>query len=141
MTIRLVAIDPDTIAFGWALLENRLLVATDVAITPYLPEFKGHVHYVCEIPEDRPGTRYRKNDILALALAAGRIVGCRDCTFRTPTQWKGQIPKKVHHERMRGVMSTAELRVLDWALTRVGKGSQPEILDAVALCLTELGRL
>ena len=68
-------------------------------------------------------------------------MGARDCTFYKPSQWKGQIPKKIHHARMRGVMSTEELRVLDAALARTDKGGHPEILDAVALGLYEFGRL
>lgn len=139
--MKLVPIDPDTKVFGWALFDNRVLTATEVAETPYLPYFTGLVDYVCEIPEDRPGSPARKNDIIALALAAGRIVGTRPCTFRRPSDWKGQLPKKVQHARMRGVLSKAELDILDTALANTPKASHPEILDAVALGLTELGRL
>ena len=139
---RLVAIDPDTTLFGWALFDDHSeLIDTDVAATPYLPMFTGLVDYVCEIPEDRPGSPAKKNDIIALALAAGRIIGGRPCTFRRPSEWKGQIPKKVQHKRMRGVMSPEELWVLDGALASTAKSGHPEILDAVALGLTELGRL
>jgi hypothetical protein len=138
---RLVAIDPDCDLFGWALFDDGILFNCDVAITPYLPTFAGFINYVCEIPEDRPGTRYRKNDIIRLALAAGRIVGARQCKFVTPTEWKGQVPKAVHHRRMRGVMSKDELFTLDTALENTKRGAHPEILDAVALGLTELGRL
>jgi len=139
---RLVAIDPDCDLFGWALFDNGILWSCDVAITPYLPTFVGSPeYYVCEIPEDRPGTRYRKNDIIRLALAAGRIVGSRQCKFMTPTQWKGQLPKSVHHDRMRAVMSKEELKILEWAIENTKKGAHPEILDAVALGLTAVGRL
>jgi hypothetical protein len=137
----LIAIDPDTTLFGWALFEDRLLTATAVAITPHLPYFPVAVDLVCEIPEDRPGTSVRKNDIIALALAAGQIVGNRPCHFRRPSDWKGQIPKAVHHARMRGVMTEGEIHVLNVSLEVTPKTSHPEILDAVALGLTELRRL
>jgi len=136
-----VAIDPDTILFGWARFRERLLYTCDVAITPYLPDFPPFTEYVCEVPEDRPGTRYRKNDIIRLALAAGRIMGSRDCKFVTPSEWKGQLPKKVQHKRMRAVLSEDELRTLDMALSNTLKTSHLEILDAVALGLVHLGRL
>lgn len=137
----LVAIDPDTELFGWARFDDRLLTGCNVSVTPFLPEFPPGTMYVCEMPEDRPGHAARKNDILALALAAGCIIGTRPCKFVKPSQWKGQIPKKVQHTRMRGGMTTLELQVLDSALKYTQKAAHPEILDAVALGLTELGRL
>ena len=137
----LVAIDPDTALFGWARFLDGRLYTCDVAITPYLPDFPPGTEYVCEMPEDRPGSRHRKNDILRLALAAGRIVGSRECKFRVPSEWKGQLPKAVHWERMREVMTPEELQILFEALEKTSKGAHPEISDAVALGLTELGRL
>jgi hypothetical protein len=139
--MNLVAIDPDTILFGWARFQDNVLYSCDVARTPHLPEFPLFTEYVCEIPEDRPGTRVRKNDIIRLAVAAGRIMGSRKCKFVSPSEWKGQLPKKVQHTRMREVMDWNELETLDKVLSRTQRQSHPEILDAVALGLVHLGRL
>jgi len=139
--MNLVSIDPDTILFGWARFQDRLLFTCDVGPAPYLPDFPPFTEYVCEIPEDRPGTRVRKNDIIRLALAAGRIIGTRKCKFVTPSEWKGQLPKVVQHKRMREVLSEGELRTLDKALENTPRTAHPEILDAVALGLVTLGRL
>lgn len=139
---RLLAIDPDTKVYGWAYFVDGILRATEAApLMGGLPHLPLDTTIVCEIPENRSGSSARKNDIIKLAFAAGRIVGNRPCIVRTPSDWKGQLPKKVHWERMREALSRQELTVLDAALADTKKGSHPEILDAVALGLTQLGRL
>lgn len=139
---RLLAIDPDTKVFGWAFFSRKRLVCTRVAtVAEGLPPLPEGVVIVCEKPEDRPGSPARKRDIIELALAAGKIVGNRPCTFRVPSEWKGQIPKEVHWARMRERMDVGELGILEVALAGTKKGSHPEILDAVALGMTQLERL
>jgi len=139
--MNLVSIDPDTTLFGWAHFQAQRLHACKVARTPYLPIFPADTTYLCEVPEDRKKSPARKSDILTLALAAGRIVGTRDCKFVTPTHWKGQIPKGVHHKRVWEVLDPEETGILTKALENTKKGAHPEILDAVALGLSELWRL
>lgn len=77
-------------------------------------------------------------DLLELNGVAGAVLGWVGAgkTY-TPKQWKGSVPKDVHHRRAKASLSKDELGVL----TRSGHAAQKDVLDAVALGLFHLGRL
>lgn len=61
-------------------------------------------------------------------------------TLQPVSEWKGPIAKDRHHERNRGVLSPAELLILDAAAHAAGKTHAKEVLDAVGIGLYTLGR-
>lgn len=85
------------------------------------------------------------------------------CVAHRPREWKGQIPKPIHHGRVLGRLSPEELallveaygqpaealiRYVHTAALAVGKGKKPsykaeitDLLDAVAFALVGEGRL
>jgi hypothetical protein len=80
------------------------------------------------------------NDLIQLAAVVGAIVSMRSLkgiVVRLPEEWKGQVPKEVHHQRAMGRLSVAELT----RLPKQAKSIFHNTMDAVALGLTELGRL
>lgn len=57
-----------------------------------------------------------------------------------PIHWKGNVPKDVHHKRIRKYMTLDELAVMEDAVARAPNACALEIRDAVALGLWVLGR-
>ncbi len=82
------------------------------------------------------------NDLIRVAFYAGAVAGALGyfgglltgkLLTPTPGDWKGQVPKAIHHERIRRVLSTKELGLV----SRVDHN----VMDAVGLGLWALGRL
>ncbi len=128
---------------------------------------------VWEIPEQRGGAGAPAEDLIWLAAAgadmARAIALDAPVRHRTPSQWKGSVPKPVHHTRLLDTLTGAELDLLGgpaaihravdaacrrgaakrWAkpgATYYRKGDMPvgithDMLDAAALLMFELGRL
>lgn len=59
----------------------------------------------------------------------------------TAQTWKGSVPKKIHHERIRSRLSTNETEILNQALADAPKKHHKEILDAVGIGLHHVGRI
>lgn len=99
------------------------------------------VAVVVELPQvyTRGSSKGDPNDLVDLAFSAGRLVG-NATNLRTvrPREWKGQLPKNVHHARVRKALSAAELAVLDACNVPVSK--RHNVLDAVGLGLWALRR-
>jgi hypothetical protein len=81
------------------------------------------------------------NDLIQLAAVVGALVTMRSQKgtpiVRLPEEWKGQVPKKIHHERALSRLSDAERAVIP----KLAESTLHNVLDAVALGLTQLGRL
>ncbi len=58
-----------------------------------------------------------------------------------PKQWKGQVPKEIHHERARRVLSELEGQLLAQRLASIPTSYRHNAMDAVALALFAAGRL
>jgi hypothetical protein len=162
------AIDPgvDACAYAWG---SGALQGVSFAA----PENPAHVSSVLVERPEYQGARSdasRTQDLIALAWAGARaayeLAGESGCLVRevTPHEWKGSVPKPVHHVRLWAVLAPAE-RALFPADTaeRIskaadkcalkpgapgasyygrGKGSEVHnLLDAAALLMWYFGRL
>lgn len=58
----------------------------------------------------------------------------------TPEEWKGTVPKSIHHPRIRAALSEAERGTLGGACDLAGANAK-EVLDAVGIGLYYLGRI
>jgi hypothetical protein len=99
---------------------------------------------VIEKPTIYPHSKARPNDIVTLAISAGRLaerVDARAEVWVLPRQWKGQIPKTkrledyIIYKRVMAALNELERAVL------AQHGSDHNVVDAVGIGLWHLGRL
>lgn len=149
MSTPLITVDPGKRGSGvaWWGADGRLLTA-EYRIEP-LPAGNDGWRCVCEKPRvyDKPVrikgrlVRIDPDDLVEVAIAAGRITGQRATVYRFPAEWKGQVPKEIHHARVKARLSSAELHTLGLCLNYVTPSLRHNVLDAVALGMKELGRM
>ena len=90
-----------------------------------------------EIPEfRREKNEVDPNDLIALGTKVGRIQErCLTWGYEVflvrPSYWKGSVPKKIHHQRIRADLRPSETVVLETGLAPVAEGLQHNVLDAV----------
>jgi hypothetical protein len=140
----LIAVDPGVHGCGVAWFTETDTLMTCEYRTQTLPQTDGVREWrtVCEIPEQRGrATNIPARDLIAVALAAGRMVGGRACVFVTPSHWKGQLPKDVQHARMLKVLTPAELHIMNACCAPVKASLRHNVYDAVCLGLVRLGRM
>lgn len=95
---------------------------------------------VIECPEYQKGRRCSPNDLITLARRVGRweervrIAGGK-CVLVKPSEWKGSVPKRVHHARILARLEADERDVLE--TSSVG----PDAMDAIGIGLWYLGRM
>jgi hypothetical protein len=148
---RLLAIDPGACT-GWAVYAVGELVAcgvtgidaVDCPAVRALVSMPGIGELVIERPQVyRPKeSKGDPNDLIKVAIEVGRWVeraslsGAR--VLQTlPNEWKGQVPKDVHHRRALAILSDDERA----AIPSLPRTYAHNALDAVALGLWRLGRL
>lgn len=86
---------------------------------------------VCEQMKVYPGARFAA-DLLDVAFAAGRVCAFYPNTIKVPAaEWKGQVPKKIHHERLKKNASPQELEVL--GRTKVIPSLMHNVIDSYGL--------
>ena len=164
----LLAIDPG-LDVGWALfLDTGRLLACGLG-DPRIHE----LHKASEIRDviiEHPfvyprGQTKDPNAIVKLAIGAGEWAGTyrqwAQIEYVLPWQWKGSVPKVIHHERLLAILSTDELEVfkkgtktytkMHVSASSVKDGYAPaprkmpaskkhNVLDAIGLGLFFLGR-
>ena len=102
------------------------------------------------------GQTKNPNDVVELALNAGEWGGLyrqwADVEYVFPFQWKGSVPKSIHHTRVLAKLSEAERAVADQAISRGRSGvskslatpvpasKRHNVLDAIGLGLFRVGR-
>lgn len=152
----LLAIDPGTDT-GWALFSDandrdgrHRLVACGLG-DPRLSD-KHRAADITRVVIERPmiyprGQTKNPNDVVALAVNAGEWGGLyrqwAAVEYVLPFQWKGSVPKSIHHERVLAKLSDAERVVVDQTLTRgrsIARGKRHNVLDAIGLGLFGVGR-
>ena len=129
-----LAIDPgaDT---GWALYSNDgVLMDCGLGVPPYDRADRA----VLEVPQVYPKSPVNPNNLITLALRAGRhieAVESRGGTIRTflPHEWKQSISKEAHHARLWHSLGAAEQKVVHDAGLKYPGSKRHNILDAVAL--------
>lgn len=141
------AVDPAVRRFAWATFSPEgVLAATRYATSPgeiILPP--GEVLWVLEKPmkyesfstahRDLDGLESMLQTIRDFATQRGELV-----VERTPHNWKGNVPKHIHHKRMLRVLSAQERRILPGKPSKAGKYPD-DLYDAVGLGLTYLDRI
>ena len=130
-----LAIDPG-IDTGWAsFAKNGSLLACSVGSPP---SCSGMV--VIEKPQIYPSrlSKGNPNDLITLALQVGRYIERLEAqgatvTLALPHEWKGTIPKDIHHKRIVGYLTDAERQVIKTYGAGVAAGKVHNMLDAVGL--------
>lgn len=141
----LVAIDPGKRICGLAVFVDGVLVSAgeprpvDVVRTAMAVLLINDVDtedWVAETPQNYPGERAKEEDLETLrrVLANIEISAGVKLKRHKPRAWKGQVPKEIHHERIRAALTESERALVD-ALPRTR-----DALDAVGLGLFVLGR-
>ena len=143
----LLSIDPGVKALGWALWLDGSLARAGISTTKERALDRAIRDHRLAVPvadttalEEmrwRPGdARSQPNDLLAVQ-AVGIGVSSHPITLYPASRWKGPIPKRVHHDRIRKVLGQVELAILGEA----AQGAHAkEVLDAVGIGLYHLGR-
>jgi hypothetical protein len=146
-----VTIDPG-LATGWALWTSgatTTLIACglgDPRSTPKHVVTPRHenddvVHDVwIESPRIYPRGHADPQDIIVLARGAGEWGGIYSVLATTvhyvePAQWKGQVPKAIHHARVWAELRAVEKDIVDAASRGIAPSKRHNILDAVAMGL------
>lgn len=146
----MIAIDPG-ISAGLAVFADRTLTACglerDFAVVTQ------HTRVVFEKPRAYPHSNVDANNLITLAVSAGRLVerfladGGVAISIE-PRGWKGQVPKTpkvadyIIYRRIVNALDSDEHRIFAQALAQVGsEKAKMDIVDAVGLGLHDLGRL
>jgi hypothetical protein len=90
-----------------------------------------------EVPQVYPDDPVPPNDLITLAMVAGVVLGHLSplrATRYLPREWKGQVPKKVQHERLRAHLKSAELGRLDLPAPSL----QHNVWDAIGIGMHHL---
>lgn len=103
------------------------------------------LHLAIELPRVYQGAKQKgdPNDLIDLAAVVGAIVMLLDdrggsAKVYYPYEWKGQVPKQIHHDRARGRLNVTETATVELPSA---KSLQHNVWDAVALGLTHLNRM
>lgn len=141
--ISTLAADPGVKESAFAFAEYGVL--TEAAyFSSANPPLRTISQFVCELPQIYAGHKAIGNaeDILQLARVVGQLEGTfrsqgAEITIYRPSQWKGQVPKEIHHNRVvtSGVLTKEELR--HWPLQK----TYHDVRDAICLLLFKLGRI
>jgi hypothetical protein len=146
----LLAIDPGNHT-GWAVFVNDQLYKCGT-VTPFdwgtlePPPFDwgtlepppfGFV--LIEEPTIYPHSKADPANIMALQLKVGQLKQLFESRgyhveLVQPRTWKGQVPKEIHHRRVRAALTPAEL-------ARIPKSHTHDTLDAIGLGLWRTGRM
>lgn len=137
----IVTIDPG-LATGWALWEVLgKLTACGLGDPRSCEQHVAmHVHDVwIESPFIYPHAKARPADILKLAREAGEWGGRYEVSavatihYVLPAEWKGQVPKEIHHARVWDALDAAERAIVDKAVRGLAPSKRHNVLDAVGM--------
>lgn len=140
-----VGVDPGTRALGLALFEHGRLAHVQLVRAKGLEQMLSAIldlnrywadRLVVERAEVYPDGNAKPNDLGQLLIVAGAIAGSVRHTrlmLPYPKQWKGQVPKNIHHDKLRKGLTDADRRVLDAAMSFVPPSLRHNMLDAVGL--------
>ncbi len=149
----LLAIDPGTDT-GWSLfcLDGRLYACGlgDPRETVRRDLLCAVTRIIVEKPRINPGGRARPNDMITLAVKAGRWCGlfeAAEATLVEPWAWKGNLSKDECAARVRARLFPTELAAVDAAIAAGGAKGRPmamgkvhNMLDAIGIGLHGVGR-
>ena len=135
----IASIDPGVDYYAWAEWRDGRLIGAGLAqmggSSPTMAQTA-----IIEKPQVYAETKskgVRSSDIVNLSIAVGRLVErFQSVELVLPGQWKGQLPKKIHHERILAQLTSGERGLLDGMKQK----ELVHVLDAVGLGLYYLNR-
>lgn len=145
----LVAIDPGTVSLGWAEFRESRLVACGAfgRKTRTIPEFCAEISTA--IPTARvvalewmqAAQRVPPQDLIDVSLVGAYAAACAggSLVLYHPVDWKGSVPKAIHHPRILSALTEPERAIADASCSRAGRFSK-EVLDAIGIGLYHLRR-
>lgn len=141
----MICIDPGKDC-GWARFSATRLVSCGLWDVNILPptDFAYDREYVIERPTIYPRSRARPNDIVTLALTAGRIaavLGWGETSWVLPKTWKGTLDGDLMHVRIIKALTDNERRVYFTETDSLAEGLRHNVADAIGIGLHRLGRL
>lgn len=142
----IVAIDPgnDTGAAlfsrgGVELKHVEVIPRTILALSPWILRYAIST-VVVELPQIYRASRSKgdPNLLVPLILQAGWIEALAyvrgiQCVMVKPREWKGQVPKGIHHARIRASLSARELEVANVCLEKITPSKRHNAWDAIGL--------
>lgn len=109
---RLVTVDPGVHGSGVCYWYRGVLGCAEYRTSPLDVDDAAGVVVVCELMVVYPGGRHAA-DLVDVSFAAGVICANYPDTIKVPArEWKGQVPKKIHHERLSATASEYELAII-----------------------------
>lgn len=144
----MISVDPGSNCPGFAVFCEKKLLHGGVEWNPKWGYYNDLL--VIEKPTIYPRSDARPNDIVTLAISAGRLantVAAKEERWVLPRQWKGQIPKTkktedyIIHKRIMKALADAEETTYLWVLATLKEADENNFVDAVGLGLHHLKRL
>lgn len=154
-TVRdLISIDPGVRNLGWCHAHDGTIVAAGCSkLAPrgrLEDNARLHAHHVptgevcvlesMEVHRDRPGTPQDLIDVQTVGCLVAASVA-RTVHLYRPREWKGNVPKSIHHPRLVLALTGTEREIVHSAAHAAGKNNAKEVWDAVGLALFHLGRI
>lgn len=139
-----LAIDPgrDT---GWAFFGNIRLTSCGLGLPWH--HVPGSDFVIIELPQVYRAAQSKgdPNDLIKVAVQVGehkRHYEQRGAQVRLvlPADWKGQVPKDIHHARIWSKLDAKEQEIVNEAGKGIAPSKRHNMLDAVALGLFGLNR-
>jgi RNase H-fold protein (predicted Holliday junction resolvase) len=152
----ILAVDPSSLSAGLAVfteVRGLLSYAQVVAPKPGGPQNVAKAieeiarnYDITELAIEEPmefrskkGRKVKVDNLLLLARAVGATVArinVRTCYYR-PTEWKGQLPKRVTEKRIRAILSDNEMSKIKMPR---GQKKRGDVFDAIGIGLFHIGR-
>lgn len=142
----LLAIDPGTKKLGWAFFASGMLVRCGTSrvtgtclgdlAARHAANLPSALEGICELMTVYAGASQKgdQNDLVRVATVGAQVVAIKTdmARFVEPRTWKGQVPKGIHHDRIREKLKDVE--------KMVAKNAAMDTMDAIGLGLYHLGR-
>jgi hypothetical protein len=145
---RLVAIDPGVLNLGWALFEHGRLSRCGLSQASSPVEHAGNIAALYRpdvVVLEKMTVRDIPNalDLLNVTETGAFVAGSLLPAFlysATPSRWKGNVPKLIHHARLARVLTEGEHAVAFADVEPIRASLQHNVWDAIGLGLWGLGR-
>lgn len=151
----ILAIDPGVRNLGWAIGGSRLRAAGNSRVAKDLDLYAASREHVSALPgytsiialesmvHRQRDPRSQPQDLMDVQTVGCLVAGMLlhdSVLLLTPSEWKGSVPKAVHHSRLLAVLDAGERSIVDAACSLAGANAK-EVLDAVGIWLFASNRI